>query len=215
MLVYWQRVAIFTLGCADVEYSAAIPQSYLVYLMITWIIAAVVVIVLLYGVVVFNELTKEKILVEEGWSGIGTFLQQRNDLIPNMVEAVKGYAGHENKTLADVIKWRNQSVAASTPAEQSQAEAGLGRAMIDVLSLTEQYPELKASKNFLRLQRSLGEMEEKINQSRRYYNGTVREFNQSIAVFPKNIVASAFGFRSFEFFKEDEAAGVAPSVRFS
>ncbi len=176
---------------------------------------AVVVVLLLYGITIFNELTKEKILVEEGWSGIGTFLQQRNDLIPNLVETVKGYAGHENKTLVEVIKWRNQSAAAATPDEQSQAEAGLNRAMINVLSLTEQYPDLKANKNFLRLQHSLAEMEEKLNQSRRYYNGTVREFNQSIAVFPKNIVATSFGFRSFEFFKEDETARIAPAVRFS
>lgn len=183
--------------------------------MVLWILAGIAVVVVLYSIVVFNELTKERVVVQEGWSGVGTFLQQRNDLIPNLVETVKGYAGHENKTLVEVVQWRNRSASATTPAEQSQAEAGLSRSMIDVFSLTEQYPDLKADRNFLRLQHNLADIEEKIGQSRRYYNGTVREYNQSIAVFPKNFVALAFGFQPFEFFKEDETARTAPTVRFS
>lgn len=179
------------------------------------IVVAVFAILAFYGVAIFNELTKERILVEEGWSGTGTFLQQRNDLIPNLVETVKGYAGHENKTLMEVIKWRNRSAVATTPAEQNQASAGLNQSMLDFFSLTEQYPDLKANTNFLQLQQDLNSMEEKINQSRRYYNGTVREFNQSIAVFPKNIIAGMFGFKAFEFFKEDGGAHTAPKVSFS
>lgn len=179
------------------------------------IIVAVLAILAFYGIAIYNELTKEKILVEEGWSGTGTFLQQRNDLIPNLVETVKGYAGHENRTLVEVVKWRNRSAAATTIGEQNQATTGLNQSMMDFFSLTEQYPDLKANANFQQLQQDLSAMEEKINQSRRYYNGTVREFNQSIAVFPKNIIATVFGFKAFEFFKEDAGAHIAPKVSFS
>jgi LemA protein len=176
---------------------------------------AVLAILAFYGIAIYNELTRERVLVEEGWSGTGTYLQQRNDLIPNLVETVKGYAGHENKTLVEVVKWRNRSAAATTIGEQNQATTGLNQSMMDFFSLTEQYPDLKANTNFQQLQQDLNTMEEKINQSRRYYNATVREFNQSIAVFPKNIVAMAFGFEAFEFFKEDVSAHTAPKVSFS
>lgn len=164
---------------------------------------------------VYNELTKERILVKEGFSGIGTFLQQRNDLIPNLVETVKGYAGHENKTLTEVIKWRNQSAAAHTLTDQSQATQGLNNALLNFMSLTENYPELQANVNFQQLMSQLSELEEKLNMSRRYYNGTVREYNQSIAVFPKNMVAGMFGFSAETFFAEDEGARSVPKVSFN
>jgi LemA protein len=167
-----------------------------------------------YFVSVYNQLVKSKVLVQEGWSGIGTFLQQRNDVIPNMVEIVKGYAGHENNTLIEVTKWRNKSAMAITPGEQNDANAGLNKAMLDFYSVSEQYPDLKANTNFLKLQEDLASLEEKINQSRRYYNGTVREFNQNIAVFPKLIVASMFNFEAQEFFLEDESAKIAPKIAF-
>lgn len=163
---------------------------------------------------VYNELTKERILVEEAWSGVGTYLQQRNDVIPNMVEIVKGYAGHENKTLTEVTKWRNKSAMATSPTDQIQAEAGLSKALLDFYQVAEQYPDLKANQNFLRLQEELAAIEEKINTSRRYYNANVREFNQSRAVFPKNIVSGMFGFREQIFYKEDETARNAPKIQF-
>jgi len=163
---------------------------------------------------IYNELAKERILTQEGASGVGTCLQQRNDLIPNLVETVKGYAGHENKTLVEVIKWRNQSAGASTVEEQNAASGGLKQALINMLSLTENYPELKANANFQELMGQLANLEEKINDARRYYNGTVREYNQSLAVFPKNIVGGSFGFKPAVFFAEDEAAKVAPKVSF-
>lgn len=171
--------------------------------------------IIFYLIAVFNELTKERILVKEGWSGVGTFLQQRNDVIPNMVEIVKGYAGHENKTLVEVTQWRNKSAQATTKEEQMQADAGLSRSLLDFYSVTEQYPDLKANQNFLQLQSDLASLEEKINQSRRYYNGTVREFNQSRAVFPKNIVATMFGFTEETFFQEDASAKSAPKISFN
>lgn len=163
---------------------------------------------------VYNTLTKARVLVKEAWSGIGSYLQQRNDVIPNMVEIVKGYAGHENSTLIEVTKWRNKSAMATTPAEQNDANAGLGKALLDFYQVSENYPELKANQNFLKLQEDLAAIEEKINTSRRYYNGTVRNFNQDRAVFPKNVVAAMFGFVDEVFFKEDEAAHTAPKISF-
>lgn len=163
---------------------------------------------------VYNELVKERILTQEGASGVGTCLQERNDLIPNLVETVKGYAGHENNTLIEVVKWRNQSAAATTVDEQSVSNKGLNQALFNMLSLTENYPELKADTHFQEMMSQLARIEEKINDSRRYYNGTVREYNQSLAVFPKNIVAGMFGHKPAAFFIEDAEAKVAPNVKF-
>ncbi|MBL7747228.1 MAG: LemA family protein [Chitinophagaceae bacterium] len=175
-------------------------------------VAALIIIITLISI--FNELAKERILTHEGASGVGACLQERNDLIPNLVETVKGYAGHENNTLIEVIKWRNQSAAATTVDEQSTANKGLNQALLNMLSLTESYPELKADTQFQELMSQLARIEEKINDSRRYYNGTVREYNQSLAVFPKNIVAGMFGYKPAAFFAEDTEAKVAPKVKF-
>ena len=170
--------------------------------------------VIVFLINVYNRLARARVLTEEGWSGIGTFLQQRNDVLPNLVEVVKGYVGHENKTLTDVIKARNESIAALTPEAQIEAAKHMGAAMINFKSLTEQYPDLKANENFLRLQSQVDEMEEKINQSRRYYNGTVRDYNTILVVFPNNVLAGTFGFKAAAFFQEDEAAKTAPKIKF-
>lgn len=191
------------------------PSTIMQATIILIVIALLLVILVVWVIKTYNELVKGRITVQEGFSGVGTTLQQRNDLIPNLVETVKGYAGHENKTLVEVIKWRNQSAAATTPEEQNAASAGLNKALINVLSLAESYPELKADKNFQQLQDQLTEMEDKINHARRYYNGTVREYNQDIAVFPKNIISGMFGFKPAVFFAEDETARTAPKVSFS
>ncbi len=182
---------------------------------IVLIVIAVLAVLLIFAIInIYNELVKERILTQEGASGVGTCLQQRNDLIPNLVETVKGYAGHENKTLVEVIKWRNQSAAATTVDDQNAASKGLNQALLNFMSLTENYPELKANVNFQQLMSELAAIEEKINDARRYYNGTVREYNQSLAVFPKNIVGNSFGFKPAVFFAEDEGAKVAPKVNF-
>ncbi|MFZ1786114.1 MAG: LemA family protein [Ferruginibacter sp.] len=182
---------------------------------ITLIVIGILVILLIFAIInIYNQLAKQRILTQEGASGVGTCLQQRNDLIPNLVETVKGYAGHENKTLVEVIKWRNQSAGASTVEEQNAASGGLKQALINLLSLTENYPELKADTQFQQLMAELGRLEEKINDARRYYNGTVREYNQSLAVFPKNIVGGSFGFKPAVFFAEEEGAKVVPKVNF-
>lgn len=179
------------------------------------VIAGIVLLLLLYFVSVYNSLSKKRILTQEGWSGIGAFLQQRLDLVPNLVEVVKGYAGHENKTLTDVIRVRNESMTALTPEAQIEAAKNMSAAMINFKSLTEQYPDLKANTNFSALQEQLSELEDKLNQSRRYYNGTVREYNQSLAIFPQNMVGNMFGFKASPFFEKDSAAKNAPKVSFS
>jgi LemA protein len=179
------------------------------------IVAGVLLLVIIFFLIaVFNELAKERILTQEGASGIGTCLQERNDLIPNLVETVKGYVGHENSTLVEVVKWRNQSAAATTLPDQEKASAGLNQALMNLLSVTENYPELKADTQFQELMTQLARIEEKLNDSRRYYNGTVREYNQSIAVFPKNIVAGMFSYKPAAFFAEDAGAKIAPKVQF-
>lgn len=173
-------------------------------------------ILVIASIVIYNDLVKKRILTQEAASGIGACLQQRNDLIPNLVETVKGYAGHENKTLTEVVKWRNQSVAAGENiAEQNTATQGLNEAMNHMLMLTEDYPELKADGQFLQLMQELSRIEDKINDARRYYNGTVREYNQAVAVFPKNLVAGAFGHKPAVFFAEQAEARTAPRVSFN
>ena len=180
-----------------------------------WIILAVVVIIAVFLILIYNNLTRKRILVREGWSGIGTFLQQRNDMIPNLVETVKGYAVHESKTLQEVVKWRNRSVSATTNSEKMEASNRMNEALVDFFAVAEQYPDLKANTNFLSLQADLKEMEVSLNQSRRYYNGAVRDYNQSVAVFPSNIVAGMFGFTAEPFFQEEATAGNVPKVSFS
>ena len=175
--------------------------------------AALLLIILV--IAVYNKLAKNRIVVQEGWSGIGTYLQQRNDLIPNLVETVKGYALHESSTLAEVVKWRSRSVAATNTGEEIIANQGLNKALLEFFSVAENYPELKANANFMQLQGQLQELEENINKARRYYNGTVRDYNQSIAVFPNNVLAGMFSFKAEPFFQEDAAARVAPKVKFT
>lgn len=181
---------------------------------IVLIVVAFVVIVIAAFISIYNQLVKKRILTQEGYSGIGVCLQQRNDLIPNLVETVKGYAGHENKTLTEVVKWRNQSAAANNIDEQNIATKGLKQAMTNLLAVVENYPQLKADAHFLELMQELSRIEDKINDSRRYYNGTVREYNQTIEVFPKNIVAGMFRFQTAAFFVEDVEAKKAPAVSF-
>jgi LemA protein len=177
-------------------------------------IAVIVLILVIATISVYNELTKERIVTQEATAGIGACLQQRNDLIPNLVETVKGYAGHEKSTFEEVTKWRNQSAAASSIDEQNAATKGLNQALFNMLAVAENYPELKADTHFQELMSQLSRIEDKINDSRRYYNGSVREYNQSIGVFPKNIVAGSFGFKPAAFFAEDIEAKIAPKVKF-
>jgi LemA protein len=180
-----------------------------------WIVLLVVLTLALVLAFVYNSLTKKRIMVREGWSGIGTYLQQRSDLIPNLVESVKGYSLHESNTLQEVIKWRNRGIEAKSTGDKMEADKGMNKALVEFFSLAEQYPDLKANTNFIQLQDSLKEMETSLNQSRRYYNGTVRSYNQSIAVFPNNLIAGMFGFAPETFFQEEVAARELPKVSFT
>lgn len=164
---------------------------------------------------VFNRLVRRRNLVEEGWSGIDVQLKRRADLIPNLIEAVKGYMGHERGVLEKVTQLRVDSQKATSPAEKGRIEGALGSALASVFAVAENYPDLKASQNFSDLQKSLADIEEQIQLARRYYNGAVREQNIVIESFPSDMVAGLFHFQRAEFFQVESAADrQVPPVRF-
>jgi LemA protein len=154
---------------------------------------------------IYNNLVKLRIKVDEGWSDIDTQLKRRYDLIPNLVETVKGYATHEKSTFEEVTKMRNMAMNATNPEEKAQAENMLSGTLKSIFALAENYPELKANENFMKLQNTLQEIEDHIQMSRRYYNGTVRDYNTSVEVFPNNLIAGPFGFQKREFFEIENA----------
>jgi LemA protein len=176
-----------------------------------WIAAAVLVAVGLYAIVVFNRLIRARNLVREGWSGIDVQLRRRSDLVPNLVETVKGYAGHERTLFAEVAAKRTQALNAIGVSGRATAEQELQASVRRVLAVAEAYPELKASQNFLELQRQLAELEDQLQMARRYYNGTVRDYNIGIQSFPDLILARVTGFNEEQFFETDDTA--VPSVK--
>ncbi|SHO65309.1 LemA protein [Pseudoxanthobacter soli DSM 19599] len=185
-----------------------------------WVLVAAVVIVALYGVSVYNRLVGQKARVEEAWSDIQVQMKRRYDLVPNLVETVKGYAGHERGTLEAVVAARNAAASANGgPEAQAAAERTFLGALGKVIALAEAYPDLKANQNFLALQQSLEEIEAHINGARRFYNGSVRDLNVSIRTFPPMLIARAFGFQEAQFFELDdserEAASQPVKVSFS
>lgn len=181
----------------------------------TLLLPLLLTVLVIVGIVFYNRIVKRRTLTEEAWAGVEACLQQRNDLIPSLVETVKGYAGHELTVLTEVVKWRNQSTAAASPGEQLTAQAGLSRALPGIFALSEQYPELKADRNFARLHSDLSDIEEKINHARRYYNGTVRDFNTAIVTFPGVVLATMLQIRRADFFEAEEGASAVPRVDFS
>ncbi len=171
---------------------------------VTLIILAVVVALAGWLIAMYNGLIKLKNRVKEAWSDIDVQLKRRYDLIPNLVETVKGYAKHESETLENVIKARNEAMATQKTGdakEQAQAENALSSTLKSIFALAESYPDLKANQNFLELQRELTDTEDKIQASRRFYNGNVRDFNTKIETFPTNIFAGMLHFKKFEFFE--------------
>ena len=169
--------------------------------MTLWIILAIIVILAFAIMGIYNKLIQLKNKVDEGWSDIDTQLKRRYDLIPNMVETVKGYASHEKTTFEEVTKARTAAMGATTPQDKIAAENALSGALKTLFAVAENYPELKANQNFLDLQNTLKEVEEKLQLSRRYYNATVRDFNTQIQVFPNNMVAGMFHFGKRDFFE--------------
>lgn len=165
-----------------------------------FIIAAIAV----FAVFLYNRLVRLKNRCDEGWSGVTVQLKRRRDLIPNLVECVKGYAKHEQSTLENVIELRNAAMNASAPADVAKAENSLSQGVKSLFALGESYPELKAGANFARLQESLEKIEDDLQNARRYYNATARDLNTAIDTFPSNLIAKNFGFAKREFFDIDE-----------
>jgi len=166
------------------------------------------------GVLIYNSLVKLREQADAAWSDIDVQLKRRYDLIPNLVETVKGYASHEKETLEQVISARSTAMNAQGPAEQGQAEGMLTNALKSLFALSEDYPELRAAQNFRELQSTLSDLENHIQQSRRYYNAVVRDYNTKIGQVPSNLVAQSFGFKEREFFDIPEAEREAPRVSF-
>jgi LemA protein len=180
-----------------------------------YILLGVLVVLLVGAVTIYNRLVTNKNLVAEGWSGIDVQLKRRNDLIPNLIETVKGYMGHERGVLDQVTELRTKSQAAQGVADKARAEGALGAALTNLFAVAENYPDLKASQNFLELQKSLADIEDQVQLARRYYNGAARNFNILIQSFPSNLVASTFGFTPVEYFEiADAAERAVPKVAF-
>jgi LemA protein len=181
-----------------------------------WIIGAVVAVIVLFTVMTFNRLIRQRNMVREGWSGIDVQLRRRTDLVPNLVEAVKGYAAHERGLFEEVAAKRATSIAADNVGGQAAAERALQGSLGRLFAVAEKYPELKADKNFLELQQQLAEIEDQLQMARRYYNGTVRDLNIAIQSFPNNIVAGLLRFHAEPFFElDDRSQAAAPSIAFA
>ena len=178
------------------------------------ILLLVVVGIAAYLIVTYNGLVSLRVRSENAWSDIDVQLKRRYDLIPNVVETVKGYAAHEKGTLEAVINARNRAMSAQGPAAKGEAEGMLTQALKSLFALAEAYPQLRAVESFTSLQKSLGEIEDHVQNSRRYYNAVVRDLNTKIAQFPSNLVASMFSFAPREFFEIAEAERAAPRVSF-
>jgi LemA protein len=168
---------------------------------------------LLYLVVMYNGLARLRLLARNAYADIDVQLKRRHDLVPNLVQVVQGHAGYERRTLEAVVEARNRATAARGPAEAGEAERALAGSVNQLLAVAEAYPDLKAGGSFLSLQRSLVEIEDHIQNARRYYNAVVRDLNTKIAQFPSNLVAGPLGFQAQEFFGlASDAEGAVPRV---
>lgn len=179
---------------------------------VLWIILGIVVVVALFLWITYNALVKLKIRVDEAWSDITVQLKRRFDLIPNLVESVKGYAKHESGVFEKVTEARANALNAQGVKETAQAENMLEGALKSLFAVAEAYPDLKASQNFVELQQELVDTEDKIQASRRFYNGGVRDLNTKIKIFPNNIFAGMLGFTERDFFEVEDMASVEKPV---
>jgi len=169
-----------------------------------WIVIGVVVLLLLYLVLTYNKLVRLRNETETGWANIDTQLQRRTDLVPNLVEAVKGYAAHESETFEEITQARARAEQAATPAAAAQADAEMAPALNRLIAVSEAYPELRASENFLKLQQELADIEDRLAAARRYYNQTVYRYHTVKQSFPAVVVAGPLGFEEREFFETDQ-----------
>ncbi len=178
------------------------------------IILAVVIILIMYVIGIYNNLITLRNKVKDQWSQIDVLLKRRTDLIPNLVETVKGYAKHESETLESVIAARNKVVGAKTTEEEIKADGELSRALGRLMAVAEAYPDLKANTNFMSLQDNLKETEDKIQYARQFYNDSVLNYKNKLEIFPSNIVANMFNFKPEAFFEIEEQDKEAPKVKF-
>jgi LemA protein len=183
--------------------------------MAVFILIGVVVLVALWAILTYNGLVSRRAMVAEGWSGIDAQLKRRADLIPNVVETVKGYAAHERQTFDELTRMRSEA-GSQDPAQRAASETAITAAIGKVMAVAEAYPDLKASANFQTLQKDLADVEDQIQLARRYYNGAVRNLNVAVQQFPSNLIANMGGFTAAQFFQLDNAAErTAPKVSFS
>ena len=184
--------------------------------MMGWIVLAVLAVLVLWLVGMYNGLVRLKVQCDNAWADIDVQLKRRYDLIPNLVETVKGYAGHEKGTLEAVINARNRAMTATSPGDKAQAENILSGALKSLFALAEAYPQLRAIESFTSLQSSLSQIEDTVQNARRYYNAVVRDLNTKIQQFPTNIFAGMLGFKPREFFEVSAPAErEAPKVSFT
>ena len=182
---------------------------------ITWIIGIIVIVAILYFVGVYNHLVVLKTRIEEALSGIDVQLKRRADLIPNLVETVKGYVKHEKEVLENVTNARSALLKAGSTQEKAEADNMLTGALKSLFAVAEAYPDLKANTNFMELQRQLEDTEDKVAYSRQFYNSNVLNFNAKVQMFPTNLIAGMFGFKAFDFFKADVEDRKEVKVKFT
>jgi LemA protein len=184
---------------------------------VLWIVLGLLVLVAIGGIVSYNRFVSQRNAIKDAWANIDTELRRRYDLIPNLVETVKGYAAHEREVFENVTRARAAATAATgSPAEQAAAEGPLTAALRQLFAVAENYPDLKANQNFLALQQELANTEDRLQTARRFYNANVRDYNQRVRQFPSGVIANMFHFKEEEFFEVDEGireAG-APQVSF-
>src|SRR5882724_7037332 len=183
--------------------------------MVGYILLGLAVLVGLWGIGTFNGLVRRRNVVAEAWSGIETQLKRRADLIPNLVETVKGYATHERTTFDELARLRSASQSGQDIAQRAQTEQAISTAIGRIMAVAESYPQLRASENFQSLQKDLADIEDQIQMARRYYNACVRDLNVAVEQFPSNFVAGSFGFKKADFFQIENAADrQVPKVAF-
>ena len=182
--------------------------------MVMWVILGIVILVVLWAIGIYNGLIRLKNRVDEAWSDIDVQLKRRYDLIPNLVNTVKGYASHEKEVFEKVTEARTKAMGAQSAGDKAQAENALSQTLKSLFAVAEAYPDLKANQNFLELQRELTDTEDKVQASRRFYNGNVRDFNTKIQVFPNNIFAGMLGFSAREFFEAEGSEKEPVKVEF-
>ena len=183
-------------------------------MIVLWIVLGLLVLLVIFSIVTYNGLVRLRNQIENAWAQIDVQLKRRYDLIPNLVETVKGYATHEKETLEAVIQARNMAIQAQGPQEQAQAENVISGALKSIFALSEAYPDLKANQNFLNLQEELTGTEGRIAYARQFYNDTVYRYNTKIQSFPSNVLANAFRFSEREYFEADDESRGPTQVRF-